>query len=218
MDNRQLQAYLQEIISQSVMAECALNALNQIMAVRNEIANCTDIYARRKMREESAHLSNDTFRNIHSFLTHLSNISRLIWPPVISSVTKCYCGKPKANGMVCGSCFGRARSADVLAALGLNDSDHIIKTREIRNHLEHFDERLDSWVQTSQRGNLVQDFVGPKGFFQGIDDGDCMRQFDPITGDLLFRGETYSLVALYSGLQDINQRAAVAFHKSLSQR
>lgn len=213
LDSHQLYIYLHEILSQSYMAKSATSSLDKITALRNDIADCTDMRLRQAMMKEVPSLNYDTFRNIHSFLTHLSNISRLLWPPAIISNTKCYCEKPKANGKVCGICFARARSEALLNALAIVDPDHVVKSRTIRDHLEHFDERIDFWVQNSLDGNYVQDMIGPKNAVQGISDGDRMRQYDPTTTDLLFRGEAYSLMVLYNGLIDITQRVECALSK-----
>ncbi|WP_370683045.1 hypothetical protein AB9V60_13630 [Pseudomonas syringae pv. atrofaciens] len=213
MKNDELKVYLEEIIGQAKMAISATTSLNELTALRNKIIDCQDVSVRRRMISESPNLGYDTFRNLHSFLTHVSNISRLIWPPIISSNKKCYCDKQSAKGGVCGACVGRARSANILKALEIGDADHIIKTRTIRDHLEHFDERLDNWVQTSKHRNYIQDFVGPKDAIRGVDQGDRMRHYDPETADLIFRGESYSIIELFDGLDDIISRTMTALAK-----
>ncbi len=72
--------------------------------------------------------------------------------------------------------------------------------RQLRNHLEHFDERLDMWVQNFD-GHAFFDMnivTGAKGFpakaFLRAMDGYIFR----------FHGEEYDLLALYSELEKIS--------------
>ncbi|MBH3464459.1 hypothetical protein I5Q49_06315 [Pseudomonas carnis] len=206
MDAHFLMVYLREIESQSLMATNAIGNLDHISATmanpKNEIGF-----------EQRNTLNKEYFRSVHSFLTHLSNMSRLLWPPALSPKQNCFCGKPKANGMECSTCVARERSSQILNALGLQGADHIIKNRTLRDHLEHFDERIDHWMKTSKNRNFVQDIIGPKGGIMGLDESDMMRQYDPATGTFRFRGETFSLVELFAGLNDLLARTRQALAK-----
>jgi hypothetical protein len=144
MDNHAKAVFLRELRTQSLMSINALNALRVIVRRINEQVN---IPCEKRNVMHAEH-----FRTIHSFLTHLSNVSRLIWPP--SSFKKdCYCNKQKAQGMKCGHCLARFRAETIQEELVLQNSEHPLKDRSLRDHLEHFDERLDSWQQTSERRN-----------------------------------------------------------------
>ncbi|WP_433860674.1 hypothetical protein [Pseudomonas thivervalensis] len=200
MDKHLIEIYLVELESQSLMAINATGVLNLIGVKMDSNQYVGTNY--------------ECFRTIHSFLTHLSNISRLIWPPALSSTQKCFCGKPRANGLTCSICISRARSAQILAALDIQDDAHVIRNRTLRDHLEHFDERIDHWMQTSENKNYIQNYIGPKGGIAGFDESDKMRQYDFVSGEFTFRGETYSLVSLFSGLKDILSRTRAALLKS----
>lgn len=195
MDQYAKQVFLGEIKQQAQMSINAMKALSNV---------------HRRMREDGVDpevreiMHAEHFRTVHSFLTHISNVSRLIWPPAFTGKKKvCRC---KAELSPCNHCVARTRAADLQAALGLEGQDHPLKNRTLRDHLEHFDERLDNWQQTSVNKNYVQDYIGPRGGIAGFDERDMMRQLDPQTGEFIFRGESYSLIELAKGAEDILER------------
>ncbi|WP_231421656.1 hypothetical protein [Pseudomonas sp. Leaf59] len=207
MDKHVLGVYLSELESQSLMALNAINVLDKVTAIDHE--QMIDMGS-----EQRIEINKECFRSVHSFLTHLSNISRLIWPPALSPKQNCFCDKPRAMGLKCNTCVARMRSAEILSALNIIDPEHVLKNRTLRDHLEHFDERIDHWMQTSERRNYVQDYIGAKGGIQGMEESDMMRQYDPDNGNFTFRGETHSLVDLFAGLQDLLGRTRDAISKS----
>lgn len=201
MDAHASNIFLRELRTQALMS---INAVNALRAISRKIqaVDRADSAAKEIMHAEH-------FRTIHSFLTHLSNTSRLIWPPSFFK-KDCYCGKPKAEGRTCGHCLARDRAATIQQALEVVGVEHALKDRSLRDHLEHFDERLDAWQSTSERRNYVQDYIGPKGGILGLDESDMMRQFDPGSGDFTFRGESFSLIELEKGAADIVNRSEAA--------
>ena len=207
MDKHVLGVYLSELESQSLMALNAISVLDKIAALHPQ-------QFRDMTSEQRLEINKEYFRSVHSFLTHLSNISRLMWPPALSPKQNCFCDKPRAMGLACSTCVARMRSAEILSALNIVDPEHVLKNRTLRDHLEHFDERLDHWMQTSERRNYVQDYIGAKGGIQGLEESDMMRQYDPASGNFTFRGETHSLVHLFAGLQDVLSRTREAISKS----
>lgn len=206
MDGHALGIYLEELESQSLMALGATTVLNEFGAITREQRKAMTL-------EQKIQMNKEYFRSIHSFLTHLSNISRLLWPPALSPKQHCFCDKPKALGRKCGTCVARERSQCLLVTLDMNEHDHVLKNRSLRDHLEHFDERLDHWMVTSERRNYVQDHIGAKGAIQGVEDTDMMRQYDPASGDFTFRGETHSLFALFEGMREVLERTRAASEK-----
>jgi hypothetical protein len=209
MDKHVLGIYLCELESQSLMALNAVNVLGQISTKGSKDVESMS-------PEQRLAINKEYFRSIHSYLTHLSNISRLIWPPALSPKQHCFCNTPRAKSMVCGICVARERSKSILSALELGESEHVLKSRILRGHLEHFDERVDHWMQTNQSRNYVQDYIGPKGEIQGLEEADIMRHYDPGSGDFTFRGETHGLVALLYGLEDVLRRTLAAIKRARS--
>ena len=78
-------------------------------------------------------IESDVFRNIHSFLSHASNVSKILWP------------SKKANS---------ERGDELRKELGLSP-DNVLKKRALRDHLEHFDERMDAWAQQSKEQPFI---------------------------------------------------------------
>lgn len=82
------------------------------------------------------------------------------------------------------------------------DDGEALQNRNLRNHFEHFDERLDDWAETSPFKNIVDNMIGPRNAIAGdsIKDQDFMRLFDPATKMLIFRGEPFDVQALVGSL------------------
>ncbi len=140
------------------------------------------------------------FREAGNFLQHSSAVSRLLWPPGGNSRQK----KKRA----------KQRGAHLRKNLEIGD-DHTLKDRTLRDHFEHFDERLDDWAETSPNKNIVDNMIGPRNAIGGfsIKDDDIMRLFDPATKMLIFRGERFDVQALVNGLTDIQTRARKRLEK-----
>lgn len=139
-------------------------------------------FARKCFAEfERALLSDDLdniFFNLHHFIVHVANLDKLLTP------------KP-----------GTERS--VLFAGHINISDIDLKPfRRLRNHLEHFDERLDTWV-ANYDGHAFFDMnivTGAKGFPQKA----FLRALD---GDVFkFQGEDYPLQPLREAMEKLHKR------------
>lgn len=198
MDDFAKAVFLSELKTQAAMSINAASGLDSV------VRRLAEAHHNPALNREILHAEH--FRAIHSLLTHLSNVSRLIWPPAYKS-RRCDCGKPKLNGKKCGHCLARDRAQFIRDALEIADDDaHILESRTLRDHLEHFDERLDAWLATSKNRNMVQDYIGPPNGIVGLDDSDRMRQYNPQDGVFTFRGESFSLVELVAGVRDIQAR------------
>ncbi|HMD83168.1 MAG TPA: hypothetical protein VKO18_00545 [Terriglobia bacterium] len=120
----------------------------------------------------------ETFFQLHHFIVHAVNVDKLLD------------AKP-----------GSERAAILSGHLNLEGVD-LKPFRRLRNHLEHFDERLDMWVskyygQPFFDMNIV---TGAKGFR----DHAFLRALD---GDIfMFHGEDYPLSLLYEQLLEIEKR------------
>lgn len=180
MENRDVQIYLEEAATQCRLCTGAALALNNAMdAIRADSRGIPNY-------ERLMFLHGEVFRSIHSLLTHASNISRIFWPP-----------EGRGNTGI----RRRERGGILRDAVGLPDDDHVLKTRILRDHLEHFDERLDNWRETSERRNLVQDTIAPQGAIAGIDETDMMRWYDPDQKAFIFRGERFDIQSLFSATE-----------------
>ncbi|WP_394131440.1 hypothetical protein [Marinobacter nauticus] len=180
MNSREIVVYLNEAETQCRMAIVAVIALNNAMQADSKSENGTQDWDRFRF------IQGEIFRSLHSLLTHASNISRIFWPPV---------GRGQKAEI-------RGRRGVVLRQkVGLPDEDHPLHKRTLRDHLEHFDERIDHWRETSIRKNYAQDLVGPKGMIAGFEETDMMRWYDPERKCFMFRGEEFDIQELVTAIE-----------------
>jgi len=143
-------------------------------------AICQLEYAKRSYSEfQKAKELNDTFSvfyNLHHFIIHVTNVDKLF-----------------------DSKAGTNRKAILKSFSKLPELD-LKPIRKLRNHLEHFDERLDAWVlnhdgQTFFDNNIV---TGAKGFpekaFLRALDGDVYK----------FYGESFQLIPIFEAMEKLH--------------
>lgn len=175
--------HVKDIYTMEILLQCqyALNAVRQINANYNN----------------TRFSANEVFRGIHSFLTHTSNISKLLWPgrplPRKGETSQNYKSRCRAT---------EQRGRVLRKTLGLPNDNHVLKNRELRNHLEHYDERLDEWVAREHR-DVLYDYIGPLDRVSSIAEADKLRQFDIQTGVFAFGGDIYNLKALASAVAEL---------------
>lgn len=78
------------------------------------------------------------------------------------------------------------------ASLQVDDTSPL-RDVAMRNHFEHYDERLDKWWNTSESRNHLDMSVLPPGAVQGLADIDMFRVFDPSTADIVFWGQRFNV-------------------------
>jgi len=139
-------------------------------------------------------IQGEIFRSVHSLLTHVSCLSRLLWPPASQGAS----GKAQQRG------------AALREKLGLADDGHTLKKRTLRDHLEHFDERIDDWCESSVRKNYAQDIVAPRGGISGLEDTDIMRWYDPERTVFTFRGDEFNIQELVASVEELRPLLAAA--------
>jgi hypothetical protein len=193
MDRFLQRVYVIEIKSQGHFALNAVGALSQALQAIREFDGD---WSRRNFFHA------EVFRQTHSFLTHASNISRLFWPP---QPIKRKGEDPEAFAQR--KAFTTSRGKSLLRLFGLKDSSPL-KSRVLRDHLEHYDERLDHWSNTSERRNIANDTIGPPNAIVGLESSDTMRWFDPTTNAFRFRGEEYALQPLVTAVDQLLSKAA----------
>jgi hypothetical protein len=130
----------------------------------------------------------ETFRNLHSFLTHAACISKLFWPPE---------QKSKARGVF----LRELLSVKEETSPGLSN-------RSLRNSLDHFDERLDEAFSKGHGKLFVDSNIGSVG---AIDLGPelVFRNYDPTSRIYTFREQDFDLGQICKEVGDI-ERALMA--------
>lgn len=123
----------------------------------------------------AAHDSGRVFVHLQSLLNAAASISKVCWGQ----------SGRRANGR-----------GGIRQAIGVSD-DSSLREVSARNHLEHFDERLeDVWWPNSTTHRAADLSVGPIGVIYKIAPQDRLRYFDPTTGDLYYFGEHFNIRAI----------------------
>lgn len=140
------------------------------------------------------------FREAGDLLQHSSAVSRILWPPG----TKNRVNKKRA----------KQRGTYLRTKLAVPEN-HALQARNLRDHFEHFDERLDEWAATSPHKNIVDNMIGPRNAIAGnaIKDEDIMRMYDPTNKEIVFRGEKFNVQVLVDGVLDIQAKATARLHE-----
>ena len=117
---------------------------------------------------------------IEGMLNATANISKALW------------GQGGSKG---------AERKPLRESIGIADNSRLAPT-DMRNHFEHFDERLTKWWNQSTRRNFIDlNFGDVHRAIQGIDEHDFLRNYNPQTGDVLFMAETFNLVEIRNEIQ-----------------
>jgi len=116
-------------------------------------------------------------------LVAVGNISKILWP-----------SNPESRG----------RRISLRSKLHLDETSPL-NSRELRNHFEHFDERIEQWASTTVTGRFME-MIGPRRLLANYDPGDLVRHLDP--DDLIFtvRGRTYDLKPVLAAVRDLHKK------------
>lgn len=137
--------------------------------------------------------ADDPFARAMELVHRAAAVSRIFWPP--GSRDKH--ARQRAQ-----------RRADALRKSLRIPDKHPVQVRTLRDHFEHFDERLDDWAERSKNRNIVERLLGPRSAIGGdaIQDSDIIHHYDPATKIYAFRGEKFDIQRLASGLDDLHAR------------
>ena len=122
--------------------------------------------------------------SVQSLLVAAGNVSKLLWPGERS--------------------VGRGKQ--LRDAIGVTETSSL-KTRTFRNIFEHYDEKLEDWMTSSKRHNIVDSSVIGPGAIQGVDPGDFLRNIDPNDWTLTFRGSRLEIRPLIEALREVRDKA-----------
>lgn len=134
------------------------------------------------------------FRELYAFVSHAGGVSRVLWPPRIRDSA--------------GASVAQARGCHLRSVLNVAD-DHPLRSRTLRDHLEHFDERLDRWAQETTHAAVVDLHIGPTSVIggDGISKGDFLRAFDPRRKVFTHRGAEFDIQELATATEGIRAAA-----------
>jgi len=183
MEKQLLEMYIWELHLQARFAQYAYNQMIKSLCGLLNLSHRDDSALKETLMLE-------VFYNAHSFLTHVANISKILAPAK-----------------------GRERK-EVLEELGLVEKElEIHKARRLRNHLEHYDERLERWFRESKARNYVDLNIMPRSAIAGVDPKDFLRNLDPETLHFIFQAEEYDLRKLKAEVDLIKERCEAWFDR-----
>jgi hypothetical protein len=132
---------------------------------------------------------------LHSTVSALGNISKVFFP---------------SRGR-------NPRCAQMRRLFGVSDTS-LLGDRKVRNALEHFDERVDTWAATSQQHNFADRNVFTPGGIVGLDPSDFARNFDPSTTVISVFGDSVDLRAVIAEARKVVERVQAAQQKRFGAR
>ena len=86
------------------------------------------------------------------------------------------------------------------------DNGNILEERKLRNHFEHYDERIDDWFKTNKSAVYIDSKIEPfepgiSGFKQF-----AHREYNPLTREFIFRGEKFDIGGLLVELEKLTEK------------
>lgn len=132
------------------------------------------------------------FQHAQAFVVHAAALSRLLWPPRIRD-------QPRHD-------LAQRRGSHLRQQFQIG-SGHPLEDRSLRNHVEHFDERLDDWASSSTSFSLLDLNIMPVNAVSGAVPTDNFRQYDPQTFTFYFRGDAFELPPIVCSVDQLAQQA-----------
>jgi hypothetical protein len=122
----------------------------------------------------------EVWSSIQSILVAAGNVSKILWPQ------KEY----DARG---------ERLRELLKV----DDNNILSDRSLRNHFEHYDERIEKWFKGKSSAVYSDLAIDPLKSMRRNFPTNHHRAYDPLTQTLTFRGESFDLAAVLKELKEI---------------
>jgi hypothetical protein len=117
---------------------------------------------------------------VQGFLTSAANVSKLFWPTPPKKGQK-----PKIEG--------RGEALRKLFEIG---DDSPLAFRDVRNHFEHFDERLETWATSAPGGNLLDSNIihdPSKIKLSGLTPANYLRTLNTGSMSITFGGDEFAI-------------------------
>lgn len=132
--------------------------------------------------------------SLQAFLISVGNISKLLWP---SSPGK---GKQRIIPN---------RGEKLRESLDVPE-DSCLQSRKLRNHFEHFDERLERWANPARLAHsLIDSNLLSSDLFGGENHHSMLRNFDPERRVVTFSEDRYDLQPILDEVEKLWRRASV---------
>lgn len=125
------------------------------------------------------------FFHVHAFLAHAVNISKLLWA---------------SDGAA------KLRASKLRTELRLADTSPL-ELKELRELLDHHEERLAEWAETAEHRNFVAINLMPVGTLEGFKADSFHRTLDTETMRGAIQGVAFDLPLLSKELQKLDRAA-----------
>lgn len=129
-----------------------------------------------------------------SFVVAVGNLSKLLWGEKGSLAVQ------------------RKPLRDALNVGGVS----LLQPTSMRNHFEHFDERIDRWWANSPGHNMIDMSLGPISIGGNVSGVDFFRGFDPDSGNLSFWGDNMNVPDVCDELRAILKRVEAELDKPIT--
>jgi hypothetical protein len=123
----------------------------------------------------------ETWAAIQSILVAVGNVSKILWP-----ARKIY----KARG-------------EHLRKLLQIDEDNLLTDRTFRNHFEHYDERIENWLNDNSTAVYTDPVIDPFEPQPWSLPKVYHRKYNPVSKVLTFRDENIDLSEVLTAIADI---------------
>jgi hypothetical protein len=187
MDKRTQDIYVREIKHQAELGLISANSIDEVIKLLKT----------RGQRAGGFSPVVAAFREMHSMLTHASNLSKLFWPELGS--------QPKKPDKLV-QWRRKVDRAEFLRQLYVIDDSNILADRDLRNHLEHFDERLDDFsaeLEASGMFGYVDVAILDAWGMSGPRPDFILRQYRTDIGSFIFRGKPYSMRTIALAIKEV---------------
>jgi hypothetical protein len=191
VDNRLLGIYQNQIQSQCEFALIAIQGINEALVVLG--AGPSDS-GQPGTSEDFAKARDHLWFFVNGLLNSAANISKLLWPATSSKHP-----------------LREQRGEALRQSLGV-PADSPLKQRNVRNHFEHVDERIETWWDESTNHNIATRTIGPLGALGPLELGEIFEQFDPSALTVAFQGDKFELQPIADEISALLEAASAAFN------
>ena len=139
----------------------------------------------RALEQTDAGVDDGVFMSLQTLLSSAAMLSKLFWPP--------------------GDKVPPARGPHLRELLGVGEESPL-RNRRLRDHFEHYDERIDAYAASGQRIHIDRN-VGPADMFGAIPSEMIHRHYDPLTEVVSFRGDEFNIGPLVEAAAQLTTAA-----------
>lgn len=135
--------------------------------------------------------TNLVWYSVQNFLISVGNISKVLFPTKKGSLS---------------------RGEYIREALGIND-DSLFKSRKFRNHFEHFDERIEAWINDGDHSIFIDKTITDKDNLmndESLESKYSMRHLITDGMILKFRGDRYELEPIALAVVELYKEINIA--------